>query len=66
MVVLAVEVLGGLAVLLVHLYYPAVNGLELSLFGVEGNVVWWLADSHADSHALNMNQSLNHPEVTNT
>jgi len=31
MVVLAVEVLGGLAVLLVHLYCPAVDGLELFL-----------------------------------
>jgi len=32
-VVLAVEVLGGLVVLRVHLYCPAVNGCELSLFG---------------------------------
>jgi len=41
MVVLEVEVLGGLAVRLVHLNCPAVDGLELplSLFGVEGNVV---------------------------
>jgi len=39
MVVVAIEVLGSLAVLLVHLYCPAVNGLELSLFSAEGNVV---------------------------
>jgi len=39
MVVLAVEVLGGLAVLLVQIYYPAVNGPELSLLGAEGNAV---------------------------
>jgi len=39
MVVLAVEFLGGLAVLLVHLYYPAANGRELSLFGAEGSIV---------------------------
>ena len=38
LVVLAVEVLGGLAVLLVHLYGPAVNELGLSLFGAEGNL----------------------------
>jgi len=35
----AVEILGGLAVLLVLLNGPAVNGLELSLFGAEGSVV---------------------------
>jgi len=34
-----VEVLGSLAVLLVYLYCPTVNGLKLSLFGAEGNVV---------------------------
>jgi len=34
-VVPAVGVLGGLAVLLVNLYCPAVNGLELSLFGAD-------------------------------
>jgi len=39
MLLLAVEVLSGLAELLVHRYCPAVNGLELSLFGAEGNVV---------------------------
>ena len=33
-VVLAIEVLGGLAVLLVHFHCPAINGLELSLFGL--------------------------------
>ena len=38
-VVLAVEVLGGLAVRLVNLNCPAVYGFELSLFGAEGNVV---------------------------
>ena len=32
----AFEVLGGLAVLLMHRYGPVVNGLELSLFGAEG------------------------------
>jgi len=37
--VLAVEVLGGLAVLLVHLNCLAVNGLELSLFGAERSAV---------------------------
>ena len=35
MVVLAVEVLGSLAVLLLHLNCPAVNGLESSLFGAD-------------------------------
>ena len=35
MVVLAVEVLGGLAVLLMNFHCPAINGLELSLFGAE-------------------------------
>ena len=39
MVVLAVEVLGGLAVRLMRLNYPAVDGLELSLFGAEANVI---------------------------
>jgi len=34
-----IKVPGGLAVLLVHLYCPTVNGLKLSLFGTEGNVV---------------------------
>ena len=38
MVVLAVEVLGGLAVLFVHLNCPAIDGLELSLFGAERSV----------------------------
>ena len=38
MVVLAFKVLGGLAVLLVHFHCPAINGLELSLFGAEGNI----------------------------
>ena len=38
-VVLAVEVLGSLAVLLVRLTAWRSSGLELSLFGVEGNVV---------------------------
>ena len=38
-VVLAVEVLGGLAVRLVHLSCLAVDRLELSLLGAEGNVV---------------------------
>jgi len=33
MVVLAVEVLGGLAVLRLYLYCPAVDWLELSLLG---------------------------------
>ena len=39
-VVLAVEVLGGIAVLLVHFHCPAINGLELSLFVAEGNIAW--------------------------
>ena len=39
MVFPAVEVLGGLAVLLVHLNSLAEYGRELSLFGAEGNVV---------------------------
>jgi len=39
MLVLAVKVLGGLAVLHLRLYGPAVNGIELPLFGAEGIVV---------------------------
>jgi len=39
MLVLAVEVLGGLAVLFVHLNCPAVNGLEISLSGAEESLV---------------------------
>ena len=35
----AFEVFGGLVVLLVHRYGSAVNGLELPLFGTEGNVL---------------------------
>ena len=42
--VLAFEVLGGLAVLLVHLNCPVINWLELSLFGAELIVAWRLAD----------------------
>jgi len=44
-VVLAVEVLGGLKVLLENLYCLAVNGLEQSLFGAEGNAVCLSDDS---------------------
>ena len=39
MVVLAVEVLSGLAEALVHIYCPAVNGIEMALLDAEGNVV---------------------------
>ena len=52
--VLAVEVLGGLAIHLVHLNCPAVDGLELCLFGAEGNAVGLLADTQA----FDVNQSL--------
>ena len=38
MVVLAVEVLGSLAVIHVHFNCPAIYGLELSWFGAEGNI----------------------------
>ena len=39
MLVPAVAVLGGFAVLLVHLNCPVINGLEVSLFGAEESVV---------------------------
>jgi len=79
MVILAVGVLGGLAVLLLYLHCPAVDGLELSLlFGAEGkgsliDLLDWTTQAIGQQHTsplliskpLVEPKSQYHPDVTN-